>query len=82
MELQDVLETRRSIRKYKDAMVSEEDIQSILEAAILAPSWKNSQVTRYRVIKSKDMLESIKGTLPDFNYQNVKDAPILIIPTI
>lgn len=82
MELQDVLEKRRSIRKYKDKEVSDEDIRLLIQAAILAPSWKNSQVTRYYVVKSAEMLKSIKETLPEFNQQNVKDAPVLIISTI
>lgn len=82
MELQDVLEGRRSVRKYKDKEVSDEDIHLIIEAAILAPSWKNSQVTRYYVVKSVDMLEKIKQTLPDFNIENIKNAPVLIISTI
>lgn len=82
MELQDVLETRRSIRRYKNQPVKKEDIETIIKAAILAPSWKNSQVTRYYVVQSQDMLEKIKKTLPEFNQNNVKDAPVLIISTI
>lgn len=82
MELQDVLEKRRSIRQYLDKPVLDTDIQTIIEAAILAPSWKNSQVTRYYVVKQKDMLEKIKLTLPDFNQNNVKKVPVLIITTI
>ncbi|MEG0547240.1 MAG: nitroreductase family protein [Coprobacillus sp.] len=82
MELQEVLKKRRSIRKYKDTMVSDEDIHSIIEAAILAPSWKNSQVTRYYVVKEKEMLEKVKQALPNFNAENVKDAPVIIVSTI
>lgn len=82
MELQDVLEKRRSIRKYKNQDVSDDDIRLLIEAAILAPSWKNSQVARYYIVKSNDMLKRIKETLPEFNQNNVKDAPVLIISTI
>ena len=42
MELQVCLEGRRSIRQYKDLPVSREVIKELIEAAILAPSWKNS----------------------------------------
>lgn len=82
MELQDVLQSRRSVRKYRNKEVSDKDIHLIIEAAILAPSWKNSQVTRYYVVKNKEMLEKVKAALPLFNIENVKDAPVLIIPTI
>ncbi len=82
MKLQEALQQRRSIRKYLKKPVEHKDIEKIIEAAILAPSWKNSQVTRYYVIESQDMLEKVKATLPDFNYNNVKDAPVLIVTTI
>lgn len=82
MELQDVLEKRRSVRKYLDKDVRDEDIHAIIEAGILAPSWKNSQVTRYYVVKDQDMLAQVKKTLPDFNQVNCENAPVLIIPTV
>lgn len=82
MELQEVIEKRRSIRKYKNQPVSHQDIETIIQAAILAPSWKNSQVTRYYVVKNEDVLKQVKLALPEFNQNNVKDAPVLIIPTI
>ena len=59
MELQKVLESRRSIRKYLKKPVEKKDLEKIIEAAILAPSWKNSQVTRYYVVQSDDMLQSL-----------------------
>ena len=81
MELNEVLKNRRSIRKYKNMKVSDELIHDVIEAAIYAPSWKNSQVARYYVVRSDDMLNNVKGALPEFNYNNVKDAPVLIVST-
>lgn len=41
MELQDVLNERRSIRNYDaDKKVTKEQLEIIINAAILAPSWK------------------------------------------
>lgn len=82
MELQETIEKRRSIRKYKKQKISHQDIETIIQTAILAPSWKNSQVTRYYVVESEDVLKQVKLALPEFNQNNVKDAPVLIIPTI
>ena len=65
MELQDVLEKRRSIRKYQATKVSDEMIHQIIDAAILAPSWKNSQVTRYYIVRSDEMLAKVREALPD-----------------
>ena len=82
MQLNDVLKQRRSIRKYKKQFICIDDIHQMIEAAILAPSWKNSQVTRYYIVEGEIMLEKIKNTLPEFNFDNVKNAPVLIISTI
>jgi Nitroreductase len=82
MELQEALQQRRSIRKYQKKDVSKEDIQAMIEAANLAPSWKNSQVIRYYVVQTPDTLNQIKQTLPEFNYNNVVDAPVLIVSCI
>ena len=49
MELQTCIEQRRSVRKYKDQSVPRELIREIIRAATFAPSWKNSQVSRYYV---------------------------------
>ena len=81
MELDAVLRERRSMRKYQpDRKVSREQVEEILNAATLAPSWKNSQTARYYVVMSDDMLKKIKETcLPAFNQTNSKDAPVLIV---
>ena len=81
MELDAVLRERRSMRKYQpDRKVSREQVEEILKAATLAPSWKNSQTARYYVVMSDDMLKKVKETcLPAFNQTNSKDAPVLIV---
>ena len=82
MELESVIEQRRSIRKYKNETVDLEKIKQIIQAGIEAPSWKNSQTARYHVISSKELLETFKNTcLPEFNQENCKDAPVLIVTT-
>ena len=60
MELQNVLQQRRSIRKYKQQPVEKEKIEEMIQAAIYSESWKNSQTPRYHVIQSKEMLEQFK----------------------
>lgn len=82
MELQEALNARRSVRHYLPREVEEGKLCEMIEAAILAPSWKNSQVTRYYVVRGKETLASIKSALPEFNRNNVKDAPVLIVSTI
>lgn len=59
MELLEGIKTRRSIRSFEDKMVDNVCIKEIIASAVYAPSWKNSQVVRYRVIKNKSLLEKI-----------------------
>lgn len=83
MEFQKVIESRRSIRKYDPTKkVDEATIKEIIEAAILAPSWKNAQTARYYVICSETTLVKFrKECLPPFNSKNSADAPVLIVTT-
>lgn len=82
MELDQVIKNRRSIRRYKNEPIAREIIETIIQAGIEAESWKNSQTARYHVITSKDILDVFKADcLPEFNRENCKDAPVLIIST-
>lgn len=82
MELDTIINTRRSIRKYKNQPIEVEKVEMIIKAAVEAESWKNSQTARYHIITSKELLIELKKTcLPEFNQENCKDAPVLIVST-
>ena len=51
---------RRSIRKFKDAPVSDEAIEAILEAGLQAPSGKNRQPWRFVVVKEDKRAEMVR----------------------
>lgn len=76
METIKCIETRRSIRKFKAEQVPHEVMQEIVSAASFAPSWKNTQVTRYVVVESAD----IKATL-GFEHNNgiIKGCASLVV---
>lgn len=82
MELQSALENRKSIRSQLSKDVEPEKLTALIEAASLAPSWKNSQTARYYVIHTPEKLEQIRATLPEFNRKNCEQAPALIITTV
>lgn len=70
------IQTRRSIRKYKPAPVSEEDIKTILQAGILAPSSKNRQPWKFIVVSGharKGMTEAMRQGL-EREMNSPKDA--------
>lgn len=81
MELQTCIEQRWSVRKYKDQSVPRELIREIIRAATFAPSWKNSQVSRYYVAEG-DTKKELATYLGEFNGRNVQNAPVLIVSTV
>ena len=82
MELEQCINNRRSIRKYLNTPVEEEKIIKLIEAAQKAPSWKNSQVSRYYVVSTENNREKIFNCLPEFNKENIKNAPVIIVTTV
>lgn len=66
---------RRSIRKYQDKEVSDQDIKTLLEAAMAAPSARNKQPWEFIVIKNKDIQNQIKSYSAAYNY----NSPLLIL---
>lgn len=48
MDFNEIIKSRRSIRKYSaEKPVTAEQIEELIKSAIYAPSWKNSQTARY-----------------------------------
>jgi len=64
MELLEVIQNRRSIRKFKPDEVPEEYIHQLIEAGRLAPSGTNLQPARYIVIKGEEARTKLKDCTP------------------
>lgn len=56
--------TRRSIRKYKDKKVSEEDLKKLLKAAMYAPSAGNQQPWEFIVLNDEQIINDISKVHP------------------
>lgn len=77
MDLLKLISNRKSVRKYLDKHIPEEDLRTILEAGRLAPSWMNVQSWKFILIKSqenKDLLSELS-----IGQQQVKNADALIV---
>ncbi len=81
MDIFQVIENRRSIRKYKDTPVEREKIEAVLDAARLAPSWKNMQCWRFLVLKGQEKREALLAAFPDDNpgKRAIAQAPVVIV---
>ncbi len=82
MELNNVIENRRSVREYTKKPVENEKLRDMIRAASLAPSWKNSQVSRYYVVTNDEKLAELRSALSAYNQKNVANAPALIVTSI
>ena len=77
MNLLEIISNRKSVRKYSDKHITDEDLKTILEAGRLAPSWMNVQSWKFILIKSqenKDLLSELSIGQPQ-----VKNAEALIV---
>ena len=74
---------RRSIRKFTDQPVSHELLEQIIETASFAPSWKNTQVTRYIAVEgeTKARLSECTTIFPG-NANHINNAPMVIAVSV
>lgn len=73
----DLIKSRKSVRKYTDKHISDEDLRKILEAGRLAPSWMNSQPWKFILVKSqenKNLLSELSLGQPQ-----IKEADAVIV---
>ena len=59
MELIEIMRNRRSIRKYKNEEITEEKLQQILQAGLLAPTSRGKRPWEFYVVKNKGILEKL-----------------------
>ena len=67
MDVYEAISKRRSIRRYKPDAVSREQLLRVLEAARLAPSWKNQQCWRFVVVTEEAGKKAVAAALADQN---------------
>ena len=78
METLKAIHERHSIRKFKDEQISNEQLETILKAAMAAPSAKDHRPWEFYVIKNKELQGKVKEGITFGKY----DAPILLIVAI
>jgi len=59
MEIKDVIYSRRSVRNYSEKAVDKAAIESLIDAAIQAPSAMNSQPWAFGVVQDKELLRKV-----------------------
>jgi nitroreductase len=81
MTLDDIIQTRRSVRKFKDAPVTRGQIEACIEAARLAPSACNSQPWHFSVFDEPRAKAAFCEAVFTGIYKSMlffKEAPVII----
>lgn len=89
MDVIEAIKSRRSIRRYKADPVTDEAVNTVLEAAHWAPSWGNAQCWRFIVVRDTKVKAQIADTLNKVIVDNdlvenaaataFKQAPVVIV---
>ena len=70
------LYSRRSIRKFKQIPVTREQINALLDAALVAPSARNGQILRYCAVSSPEKRKEIFSNTAWGGYVQPKRNPV------
>ena len=62
MELLELMRTRRSVRAYANKPVPQEYLDTILEAASLAPTIRNRKPCKFIIVSERSFLEDLTRT--------------------
>ena len=75
-DMLDVIRRRRTIRKFTDEDVSEEQVETLLEMAMCAPNRLNRQPWHFVVIRDKELQKQLADLLRIHPY--LETAPVVI----
>lgn len=78
MNVIEAIMTRRSIRQYQNKPVSDEIVKTLMEAAMMAPSARNTQPWHFIVIRDKKTMAEAKKINPHAAMAEGADVAILV----
>jgi|WetSurSiteA1Bulk_404760.scaffolds.fasta_scaffold103701_2 nitroreductase len=77
MDVFSAISHRRSIRSYKNAVVEEEKLKKVLDAARLAPSASNRQEWKFIVVRGSEKRAQLAAMT--YGQRFVGEAPVIIV---
>ncbi|MBR3286145.1 MAG: nitroreductase family protein [Bacteroidales bacterium] len=78
----EIVAARRSIRDYKEGTtITTAQVRDLIATAMEAPSWANSQTTRYYVAMDPEKVAAVKELVGAGNARNTANAPVMIVST-
>ena len=77
MDSLECIRTRRSVRKYTRQPLSDDEIRQIIQAAIYAPSGKNGQPWRFKIVTDPNIIEAVSKN--SIYYSWLRTSPCFVI---
>jgi nitroreductase len=78
----EVIKGRRSIRKYEDKEIPQQQLDALLEAVRWSPSWANTQCWEIIVVTSAATKAALQATLPPKGnpaFKAMAAAPVVLV---
>ena len=82
MEFYDVVRDRKSIKKFKNTPINPDKLSRMINAAMMAPSWKNNTSYKFILVDEKNKLEQISKSIMNKDNsaeQSILDAPMTAV---
>jgi len=73
------IQSRRSVRRFKNDPVTKEQLEQLLEAAMLAPSAHNTRPWEFIAVTQREMLDKFSVTHPNAKMFLTATAGILVV---
>ena len=77
-DFKDLVQLRRSHRKFTEQEIDAEDVKLILRAALMAPTSKGQRAWQFVVVDDKTDIEKLSDA-KDLGGQFLKEAPLCIV---
>lgn len=77
-DFKDLVQMRRSHRKYTDEEINPEDVQTIMRAALMSPTSKGRRAWQFVLVDNKADIEKLADAKAQFS-QFLKEAPLAIV---
>ncbi|MCY6370491.1 nitroreductase family protein [Clostridium ganghwense] len=82
MQFYDVVENRKSIKKFKTNTLDKDKINRMINAAMMSPSWKNQTCYKFILVDDDNKKQSIANAIMNNTNeatQSVMDAPMTAV---
>lgn len=85
MQIEECIKDRRSVRKFTEQEISKDVLREVVDLARFSPSWKNTQVVRYHIVKNPEIKAQIaQNAVLDFvfNTKTILRCNALVIVSV